>query len=214
MKKYLYILIFLASINQFAQKKQMRSLTADVKTVEISTEGLDNLILKNTDASDVEVFLNAQEYDNQFINLKNKDGVVSVSFEFEGFETREVIFRKYITKRLQRANAVVKIPKNKKVIIYGSNVDVTSFGVKNTLRIFIENGIVKLNTINANCDLNLYSGNVYANTSKANLDITSKLGNIYFNNTKRKETIKKIITENSYTFELNSVKANVFLTNK
>ncbi len=214
MKKYLYILIFLASINQFAQKKQMRSLTADVKTVEINTEGLDNLILKNTDASDVEVFLNAQEYDNQFINLKSKDGVVTVSFEFEGFETREVIFRKYITKRLQRANAVVKIPKNKKVIIYGSNVDVTSFDVENNLRIFIENGIVKLNTINANCDLNLYSGNVYANTTKANLDITSKLGNIYFNNTKRKETIKRIITENSYRFKLNSVKANVFLTNK
>lgn len=195
----------------FSQKKINKKFQTSVSEINIYTTGLDDIIIKNSNSSFVEVYLEAESYDSQTIKIENSNREANIKFAFEGTETREVIFRKYITKRLQRASVIVKIPKGKKVFIFGENVDIESKNLKNDLAIYIENGIVKLNEIQANTTLKLYSGNVYANLKNTNIDVTSNTGKIKIDDKLIEKTYKLEDKKFKLNFRLSSIKANVFL---
>ena len=212
MKKSIRIIFLLLSFSGFSQKKILKKVELNTDVVVIYSAGLDDLVLKNSESNSVEVVLLAESYDDQIIKINESKSELNINFYFEGTETREVIFRKFITKRLQRANAVISIPKNKKVVVYGENVDVESKNLENNLGIFIDNGIIKLNSPQKNTDVKLYAGNVFLNDKSAQIDIKSNLGNIkvdeilHEKNYERKvNTINKLIT-------IQSIKANIFLT--
>lgn len=206
------MLFLLISATTFSQKKINKKFETNASEINIYTGGLDDIILENSNSEFVEVYLYAESYDSQFIKIENNDKEVNIKFAFEGTETREVIFRKFITKRLQRASAIVKIPKEKMVYIFGDNIDIESKNHKNDLAIFIENGIVKLNKIQANTILKLYSGNVYASIKNTNIDVKSNNGKIEIDGIlKQKEYQKTQITSNNQ-LKISTIKGNVFLT--
>lgn len=211
MKYFLFFSLMLVTSVNFSQKKVVKNIQTNATEINVYTTGLDNLILENSNSDFVEVYLYAESYDEQLIKIEQLKRQVNIKFDFEGTETREVIFRKFITKRLQRANAIVKIPKGKKVYVFGENVDIESKDLKNDLAIYIENGIVKLNEIKENTVLKLYSGNVYASIKKTNIEVISKNGKI---------EVDAILYENKYQsnnsdfkkeLKISSLKANIFL---
>lgn len=210
-----YIVIFLmVSTTFFSQNKISKQFETDTNEINIYTAGLDNITIENSESGFVEVFLYAEDYDEQLIKINHKNTSVTINFEFKGAQTREVVFRKFITKRLQRAHVIVKVPKNKEVYVFGENVDVESKAFKNNLAIYIENGIVKLNKIKANVILNLYSGNVFANTKDARVNVKTDHGKIEVNGILKEKTYQK--TPKIYDGEVtvNTIKANVFLSSK
>jgi len=202
----------LISVITFSQKKVSKIFDTTSKEINIDTAGLDNIIIENSDSKFVEVFLFAESYDEQLIKIENINNNVNIKFEFEGTETREVIFRKFITKRLQRANAVVKVPKDISVYIFGENVDVTAKSFENKVSIYIDNGIVKLNKIKAKTLVKLYSGNVYASIKKTNIDVVSDKGTIQIDTITYQKKLQKYFKENSSELSIRSIKANIFLT--
>jgi len=214
MKNLLFILFLALSNLLFSQKKVVKKLQTTANEITIYTAGLDNLVLENSDSGFLEVYLYAEDYDDQLIKIANTNKEVKINFEFKGTQTREVVFRKFITKRLQRANAVVKIPKGKKVFIFGENVDIESKNHQNELAIYIENGIVKLNEIEANTILKLYSGNVYASVKNTNLELSSKDGKIKVDDILYHKNHQKKLIENIKEFKVSTLKANIFLTNQ
>lgn len=197
----------------FAQKKVSKIFELTSKEIVINTNGLDNLKLENSKTNNVEIILVAESYDDQLIEIKENSEEIIINFHFEGTETREVIFRKFITKRLQRADAVIKIPENKKISIVGQNIDIQSQNIKNELEVFIENGIVTLNKIKKNTKVKLYSGNVYAYSSELNLEILSNLGKIKIDDKMHKKKYRLDKKTNSKKLLISSIKANIFLTN-
>ena len=207
-------LLFLISLTtvMFSQKKVMKKLQTNAAEITVYTKGLDNIILENSSTEFIEVILEAKSYDEQLIKITADDKSVAVNFDFEGTETREVIFRKFITKRLQRATAIVKIPKGKKVYIFGENVDVESKSLQNDLAVYLDNGIVKLNTVKANLILKLYSGNVYANLKNTNYKVFSKSGKIMVNGVQKEKEYAKVVNTSQEETTINSLKANIFLT--
>ena len=211
MKNYFLSIFLLISAMVFSQKKINKKFQTSVSEINIYTTGLDDIIIKNSNSSFIEVYLEAESYYSQTIKIENSNREANIKFAFEGTETREVIFRKYITKRLQRASVIVKIPKGKKVFIFGENVDIESKNLKNDLAIYIENGIVKLNEIQANTTLKLYSGNVYANLKNTNIDVTSNTGKIKVDDKFIEKTYKLEDKKFKLNFKLSSIKANVFL---
>lgn len=208
---FLSILICFTSV-MFSQKKVMKKLQTNAAEITLYTKGLDNIILENSSTEFIEVILEAKSYDEQLIKITEDDKTVAVNFNFEGTETREVIFRKFITKRLQRATAIVKIPKGKKVYVFGENVDVESKSLRNDLAVYIDNGIVKLNTIKANLLLKLYSGNVYANLKNSNFKVFSKSGKIIVDGIQRAKEYEKVANKSQEKTAITSLKANIFLT--
>lgn len=211
--KNLFTIILLCFFSvSFSQKKVLKKFETEASEITIYTTGLDNIVLKNSNTNFVEVYLYAQNYDEQVIKIDNKEQLVNIKFDFEGAETREVIFRKFITKRLQRATAIIKIPSNKKTIIFGENVDIESKSYKNNLAIYIENGIVKLGNVRAKTLLKLYSGNVYAKTQKNSLDLVSKNGKIKIDNTSYNSKHKNRALGVEAKLTIISQKANIYLT--
>lgn len=201
----------LISIASFSQKKVSKIFETTSKDVNIYTNGLDNLVIEESNSDFIEVYLIAESYDEQLIKVENTDETATIIFKFKGTQTREVVFRKFITKRLQRANAVVKIPKNKMVYVFGENVDIESKSIQNNLAIYIENGIVKLNKINANITLKLYSGNVYASTKNTCVNAVSTLGKIKVDGVLREDNYKMTPKNAQSKLEISTIKANVFL---
>lgn len=210
-----YILIFLIiSTTIFSQKKISKQFETDTKEINIYTAGLDNITIENSESGFVEVFLYAEDYDEQLIKIDHKSASTTINFEFKGAQTREVVFRKFITKRLQRAYVIVKVPRNKEVYVFGENVDIESKDFKNNLAIYIENGIVKLNTIKANLILKLYSGNVFANTRNARVNVKTGHGRIELNGILKGKTYQETSKISDGIVSITSVKANVFLSSK
>ena len=214
MKRILLALFLLSSITVLSQKKVMKQFQSSNDEINIYTSGLDNIILENSKSDFVEVILYAESYDEQLIIVDQNKNQTDIKFHFEGTQTREVIFRKFITKRLQRATATVKIPRNKKVFVFGENVDIESKNHENELAIYIENGIVKLDTITSNVNLKLYSGNVFAFVKNTNLDVSSNNGTIKINQEISKNNIKKEDVNFDKNIIISTIKANIFLTTK
>ena len=211
MKNIFQILLFLCFSVSFSQKKVMKKFQTAADEITVYTAGLDNLVLENSTSEFIEVFLYAESYDDQLIKIEEKSKELFIKFHFEGTETREVVFRKFITKRLQRANAIIKIPTGKKVFIFGENVDIESKSHKNELAIYIENGIVKLNKIEAKTTLKLYSGNVYATVTNTNLEINSKDGKIKVDDVFYEKKYQQKSEKNELQLSIISMKGNVFL---
>ncbi|WP_439129643.1 hypothetical protein [Polaribacter sp.] len=208
---FLIVVVFFSGA-LFSQKKVLKKFETKATEINIYTTGLDNVVLENSNTNFVEVYLYAQNYDEQVIKIEPKQKYINIKFDFEGAETREVIFRKYITKRLQRATAIIKIPNHKKTIIFGENVDIESESYNNNLAIYIENGIVKLHTIKAQTLLKLYAGNVYAQSQKNTLDITSKNGKIKIDSTHYNTNYKNTALNEKAKLTIISQKANIYLT--
>lgn len=214
MKKSFILLFCLISTVILSQKKALKKIETLANDINIYTAGLDNIILENSNSDFVEVYLYAESYDEQLILIENKPKELDIKFHFEGTETREIIFRKFITKRLQRATAIVKVPKNKKLFIFGETIDIESENIKNELAIYIENGIVKLNTLNANTTLQLYSGNVYAEVNNAKISLTSNKGKINIDNVLHKKSFKNNKINFDKELTISTITANIFLTNQ
>lgn len=192
----------------------MKKFETQANEINIYTEGLDNIILENSNSNFIEVFLYAESYDDQVILIDHKTSGVDVKFHFEGTETREVIFRKFVTKRLQRATVTIKIPINKKIYVFGETVDIDSKSLRNELAIYIENGIVKLGSVNFHTRLKLYSGNVFATVKDVNIDVTSNDGKIKIDEEIYRKKIKKVDINTDKEITINTIKANIFLTSK
>ncbi|MGK0412722.1 MAG: putative ribonuclease YlaK [Polaribacter sp.] len=208
-----FVFVFLTMVwSSFSQKKVLKKFTSNLKEITILTEGLDDFVLENSNTNFIEITLFAKNSDEQHIVVQEKNNEIQIEFKLDKIQEKEIIFRKFITERLQRANAIIKVPKGKKVIIFGNNVDIESKDFKNDLKIYIENGIVKLNEIKANTQLKLYSGLVYAATKDANVDVISNNGKIKVDTVFYQKKYQKKEPTALKKLTITSLKANIFLT--
>ncbi|QNM85409.1 hypothetical protein H9W90_14665 [Polaribacter pectinis] len=208
------ILLFflLVSVVAFSQKKVIQKFQSQLNEIEISTIGLDDFVLENSDSEFIEITLIAENPNKQHIIFKEEYKVVKIEFSFDNFKSEETVFRKYITKRLKRANAIIKVPKGKKVTFFGESINIESKSYAGSLAIFIEKGILKLHDIKEDAEIKLYAGNVYANLKKTNTKVISTLGKIKVDDVLFTKKYEKFDKKLSNKFSINSIKANIFLT--
>lgn len=212
MKKSFIILCCLISTAIFSQKKVVKKVETTFKEIEISTKGLDNFILENSNSGFIEITLFAENPNKQHILLNDKGAILQIEFKIDEIKTEETIFRKFITKRLQRASAIIKIPKGKKVIVFGENINIESKNYQDDLAIFIEKGIVKLHDVQGDTTIKMYEGTIVADVTKTNININSKKGKIKIDADFYEKAYQKKSNKNKNTFLVTTIKANIFLT--
>ena len=198
----------------FSQKKVIKKFESKVNEIEISTIGLDNFIIENSTSNFIEITLFAENSNKQHIVFTSENKTAQLEFKISEIETEETVFRKFITKRLQRASASIKIPKGKKVTLFGENIGIESKNYKGRLAIFIDKGIVKLNNIQDNTSVKMYSGNIYATIKNTNVSVISNIGKINIDDVFYEKTYKKKQAKSSKELSVTSIKANIFLTTK
>ena len=213
MKKKYVILVFLGySFFGHSQKIVEKKVQSNATHIEISTLGLDDVVIENSTTAFIEMYLKAENPNQQHLIVKEMDDTVRIEFHIPAMITEAPVFRKFITKRLQRANAIIKIPQQKSVIIFGDNINITSKNYKGSLEVYIENGIVKLDTIQASTKVKLYGGSVFASLKEANIQATSTSGTISIDKKIQQENFYKKGANSAIHFAITTRKANIFLT--
>lgn len=214
MRKIFIISFLLINTVVFSQKKVIKKFDTAVNEIEISTIGLDSFVIENSTSNFIEITLYAENSNKQHIVFKSENKTAQLEFKISEIVTEETVFRKFITKRLQRANAIIKMPKDKKVTIFGENLSFESKDYKGSLEVYLEKGIVKLNNIQDNIKVKLYSGNIYGHIKSANISVVSNIGKIKVDDIFYKKTYQKKEKKYQKKFSITSIKANIFLSTK
>lgn len=213
MKKSAVLLLFLL-LSQifFSQKKAIKKIQSKASQIEISTTGLDDFVLENSTSEFLEIHLLAENPNKQHIVYKETDDTVLIKFHLPLITTEKTVFRKFITKRLHRASAIIKIPQNKSVIIFGEEINISAKSYGGPLDIYLEKGLLKLDTIQQNTKIKLYAGSVFATLKDTNIDVASSTGSITVNKKIQQEKFYKKATNAPVNFTIVTTKANIFLT--
>jgi hypothetical protein len=214
MKIHLIILICLVSKVTLSQNKLLQKFETQSKEIEISSQGLDDVVIENSTSKFIEIYLITENIGQQNIFYKEFNNRVKIQFQIPNNKQEDKVFRKFITKGLCRANAIIKVPKNKLITFFGDEINLESMSYKGDLKIFIENGILKLHKIYANLEVKMYSGNLYATLNKGMIDVVSKNGKIKVNNVLVEEIDQRQEVELDKKISIHSLNANIFLTTK
>ena len=206
-----FFLLFLPQIIG-AQKKVIKKVQTTATQVEISTIGLDDFVLKNSNSEFLEIYLFAENPSNQHIVYNASDDIAKIEFQIPAMVKEAPVFRKFITKRLQRASAIIKIPKNKAVIIFGEEINIAAKSYGGPMDIYIEKGLIKLDTIQKKTKVKFYEGSVFATLRAPNIDVTSTRGTIAVNKEIQQENFYKKTKNTSQNFTIRTTKGNIFLT--
>lgn len=214
MKLFSFLLLLMTTV-LFSQQKQLFSDDLKFERLQILTDNLDDLIIENSSDEKLEIVL---ENDNSFpINIKTKtiDKELIVSFEKESeIDFNSSVFRKYITKRLERARVLVKVPVEKNITVIGKNVGVVSRGYQGNVSIYIDKGNVKLGHVKGKTSVHLFLGNVYAHVDKTNIRVKTTNGILQVNNKVVENDFVESNLKNIFSFSVNSINANIYLTKK
>lgn len=215
-KSSLIFFLLVSNISLFSQEVIIKKTTINSEYIEIITDGLDDIVIENAKENQLEIQLFDENPNSHRVFTEEEDGVFKISFQLDFNNFKEEVFRKYITKRLQRAKIVVKIPKNKNVFVYGKTIGVETKSYQGDLSIFIDRGNVKLHQVKKNVLVKLFLGNVFAEIAKENaMNIKTSKGKIFINKQNYKSPFyNKITNPLALKFNIESINANVILITK
>ena len=206
----LFFIVFSCGI--YSQNRQIANFNSTANFVDVNIEGVDDIEIKTSNDGNYHVLLSSSN--NVPIEIKQitKNKILTISLKKVIVpETIEEPFRKYITKRLERARVIIEIPKNKKVAIYGKNIGVNSNNYEGELSIYIDKGNVRLGELQQSALVKLFLGNVFAALSKDyDLNLKTTNGKISLDTLNYKSEYKKE-TPSLKKLEVNSIHANIIL---
>ena len=210
--RHIYFLLFIFSFSGFSQQKVIK--TVDDKTMEISvlSFGLDYVEIVNSDANQLEIELKDENFVDYQIVVNEANSSCKISFKKAVLERESPIFKKFITKRTSKVSAVLKIPQNKRITIFGKDIDVYSKSYNGDLKIYVDKGEIQLHKIMHQTEVRLFNGNISATVSKTNIDITSNNGVILINNQKHLKKYNQKKSTNNKSLAIKSINANIKLT--
>lgn len=214
MKKYVFLLFIVGNQLLFSQEKVVQKRSMQVHELEVLTYGLDDIVVENSENNQLEVTLFDENPHTHNILFNEGNEILKVSFKLNISPHQDEVFRKYITRRLERARVVIKVPKNKRITIHGKTIGVTSKSYEGDLEVYIERGNIKLNTISGNLKAHLFQGNVFADAFKTDLDLTTNKGVILVNDKKKISPFLNQNSSSSKIFTVNSIHANITVKRK
>lgn len=213
MQKVISIIFLLVTTVVLSQQTITKTVKSNAPYVEIKTEGIDNLIIQESDSNILEMKIIDADGLGFVEGFSCSKGscVLDIKTEMviENPQTNKVDM--FPIKAPTNVSAIVKIPKDKKVTIFGETIDIQTHGYKGVLMIFIDKGNVRLNGIKGIVEVNLFAGNVFATVHQNDLNLRTRKGIITHNKEiissplrKRRKTDQKLIVK--------SINANIVLT--
>tara|TARA_R110002073_G_scaffold108336_9_gene243640 strand:- start:71580 stop:72236 length:657 start_codon:yes stop_codon:yes gene_type:complete len=212
-KHLFFITLFSCSFFAVAQQKIVKTIKSDAPYVEVKTDGIDNLIIEESDTNELVMTIIDKNGLGVIENFSCDDFncVLNIKTELKknNLDINKVNFISIIPET--NVSAVVKIPKNKKVTILGETIDIQTQGYQGILRILIDKGSVRIKAIKGITEVNLFTGTVFATINNNALDIRTRKGTITFNNEVQKSPYKKK-KKKAHILVVKSISANVILT--
>tara|TARA_R110001632_G_scaffold19898_15_gene59895 strand:+ start:3713 stop:4336 length:624 start_codon:yes stop_codon:yes gene_type:complete len=205
MKKLIFISFLFLSFVAFGQQTITKSIVSDAPYIELKTAGIDDLIIRESETAKLEItILNADLGILENVSCNDFNCVLSVTTSLK--ETNKLSTFKAI-----KVSAIVKIPKGKKVTVFGETINLKIEGYQGILRVFIDDGNIDIKKIKGITEIVLSSGNIYAQIADASLDIKTRKGSITFDH-KIQKSPYRMKQHKKQRLIVKSKKANVVLT--
>ena len=213
MKYTTFLLFFLFTIVSTAQQKIVRTIKSNAPYVEVKTDGIDNLVIEESDSGQLEMIISDVDGLGVIDDFKCNDYncVLSIKTELKIDNPLTNKINQFPLAPPSNVSAIVKIPKNKKVTIYGETIDIQTKGYKGILRILIDKGNVRIQGIKGITEVELFTGTVFATIQKNALDIKTRKGKISLDEEVQKSPFRKKIKK-ADKLVVRSINANVVLT--
>lgn len=205
MKAILKIYLLLFGTVVFAQTEVLKRFKPVFKEIIINTYGLDDVLIEVSKSNYLEVVLLDENRNKHIVTVDQDENKTEISFIQNDniyLEKKDDVFRKFITKRLERAKAIIRVPKKKEVTIYGENVGIISKSYEGTLNIFINKGNIDLQRIIGNTSISIFQGNIKGIVKNTKLNLKTNKGTIKIN---KKKVNSPHITTDSIKQELKIV---------
>jgi len=206
---FLFFFLWFSSIS--SQEITQKTFPITSKEVNINTEGLDELTIENSETDNITIILKDENPNAHAIISEEKKDVLELSFSLDFLPQEERVFRKYITKRIERAVAVVKIPKHKQLTIHGEITDVISKNYQGDIAIYLKKGMINLNEAVKNVTINIFQGNIFASLANSSVSIQSNYGKITIDEKEYQGSYVKENPDSLYNFSVTSIHGNVTL---
>lgn len=201
------------TVSLSAQNTISKRVKSDANYVEVRTDGIDNLVIEESENDQLEMIINDKDGLGVIDDLSCSDArcIVRIKTELKIEHPMTNKINMFPQQPPSNVSAVVKIPKNRKVIVFGKEIDIQTEGYKGVLLMFIEKGNIRIDELKGITEIELASGNVYATINKNYLDIKTRKGSIYLNDSIQKSPLKRKIKK-ADKLTVKSVNANVVLT--
>jgi len=205
MKKLIFISFLFFNFIVFGQQTITKSIVSDAPYIELKTAGIDDLIIKESETEKLEItILNADLGILENVSCNDFNCVLSVTTALK--ETNNLSVFKSI-----KVSAIIKIPKGRKVAVFGETINLKIEGYQGILRIFVNDGNIDIKRVKGITEIKLSSGNIYAQIEDASLDIKTRKGSITFDN-KIQKSPYRMKQQKKHKLIVKSKKANVVLT--
>jgi len=205
MKYLIFISLLSLSFVVFSQEKIVKTIESDAPYVEFKTIGIDYLIIEESKAEKLELILvNTDLGILEDVSCNDYNCVLSIATSLKEIN-------KLSTTKTSETKVILKIPKNKKVTVFGETINIQINGYEGILRSFINNGKIEVKEIKGITEIEIVSGTILATINDASVNVRTKKGTITLNNKKIKSTFKKQQNKTQRLI-VKSRKANIVLS--
>ncbi|WP_144896088.1 hypothetical protein [Lutibacter sp. Hel_I_33_5] len=212
MVKYLSILFLCCFSIVNAQQKTHKTISSDAPFIEIHTKGVDLLKIETSKTNNIELILTDDDNIGVIENISCNDYncVLKIETQLKIVNATTDKMNQFSLPPPSNVSITIKIPKDKKVTVFGGLLDVEENNYNGILRLLIDKGIVRIKKNHGITEIDLLSGAVFANTKNTDLHIKSRKGTIIKNGEKVKSPLKEKVKKGAKLI-VKSVYVNVEL---
>jgi len=210
-----FIVFLVVSSSVMGQRKITKKIASKAPYVEVKTDGIDNLVIEESDSNEMEMIISDVDglgvIEDFSCNDRNCVLTISTELRIDNPQTNKI--NQFPNAPPSNVSAVVKIPKGKKVTVFGETIDIQTQGYQGILRILIDKGNVRIQGIKGITEVDLFAGTVFATIDNDDLNIRTRKGTITVNEEVQKSPYKKKLKK-AHKFIVKSINANVVLTQR
>lgn len=213
--KRLPFLLFLVCSVVVSQQKITRSISSKASFVEVHTQGIDDIVIEESNSSEIEMVVNDADGLGVIENFTCTDlnCVLEIKTELKIDHPVTNKINQFTLPPPSNVRAVLKVPKNKRIAIFGEMIDIKSNGYTGVLQVQIEKGKVSIAAIKGITEVDVSSGSVYAQVAEVSVDVKTRKGKVTFNKEAQKSTFKRKLKSKKKLI-VKSINANIILTDQ
>lgn len=214
MKKSVFSLFLLLSLSANCQQKIVKEVQLEANNVEIFASGIDDLYIEETTKSTVEITVLDSELKKKIFTTKGGKENLIIEAAFKIVQKQKENTDKFCVFPPNNVTMTVKIPKNKRIFVYGDDLNILSKNYTGDFNISINKGVVKLGVLKGKASISLFTGAVFAEVNKQSMNLSTKHGVITKDGTELSSPYKTSSTNLQKSLYVSSIHANVVLTTR
>lgn len=163
-----------------AQEQLARQWELQSSSLEFTAEDIDHLRIENSTSGKLELVLKDEQPFARTVVFQKHQSFSELKISKETTELAPTVFRKFITEELQRASVIVRIPKDKTLVVTVRETSIEVANYDGNLTIFSQRGNIQLHTVKQATSIQLFQGTITA-TIDGSFELQSNRGTITVN---------------------------------